>query len=83
MSASEAANYAFCAKAWHLEHVLGGAVSTTAGERRAIGVAAHVAHGASIRAGSHPANTRLERAVVTVLLVALVLLVYGLVQVLR
>jgi hypothetical protein len=83
VSASEVANYVFCAKAWHLEQVLGGAESDGTRDRRAIGVAAHLAHGASMRAGSPQASTRLERAVAMVLVVALLLLVYGLVQLLR
>ncbi len=83
VSASEVANYVFCAKAWHLERVLGGAESDGARERRAMGVAAHMAHGARIRAGSRQVSTRLERALAMVLVVALFLLVYGLVQLVR
>lgn len=83
VSASEVANYVFCAKAWHLEHVLGGTESDGARERRVMGVAAHVNHGASVRAGRRQIRTRLERALAIVLVVALLLLVYGLVRLLR
>ena len=83
VSASEVANYVFCAKAWHLERVLGGAESDGARDRRAMGVAAHVAHGASIRAGRRQFGTRLERALAMVLVVALLLLLYGLMRLLR
>ena len=83
VSASEVANYVFCAKAWHLEHVLGGAASANAKDRRAMGAAAHAAHGARIRAGSRQVSTRLERVLVMVLLVASLLLIYGLVHLLR
>ena len=83
VSASEVANYVFCAKAWHLEQVCGGTESDGARERRAMGVAAHVSHGANIRAGRRQFSTRLERALAMVLVVALLLLVYGLVRLLR
>jgi hypothetical protein len=48
VTASEAAAYAFCAKAWHLEHVLDKAPSAAARERRAGGAAEHEAHGAEV-----------------------------------
>lgn len=83
VSASEVANFVFCAKAWHLEHVLGGVASPSGRDRRAMGVVAHAAHGASIRAGKARVSTRLERSLVAVLVMALLLLVYGLVQLLR
>ena len=83
VSASEVGNYVFCAKAWHLEQVLGRAASADAGQRRAVGVAAHEVHGASIRAGSARIHTRLERVLVAVLLAALLLLLFGLTVLLR
>jgi hypothetical protein len=83
VSASEVANYVFCSKAWHLEQVLGRAASADAGQRRAVGVAAHAVHGASIRAGSARIHTRLQHVLVAVLLVALLLLAYGLAVLLR
>jgi hypothetical protein len=83
VSASEVANYVFCAKAWHLEQVLGRAASADAEQRRALGAADHAAHGASIRAGSARIHARLERVLVAVLLVALLLLAHGLAGLLR
>lgn len=52
--ASEAATYAFCAKAWHLEHALGQPASRHAAERRAAGTALHEAHGAFAGRPSRP-----------------------------
>jgi hypothetical protein len=77
VSASEAASYVFCAKAWHLEHVLGAAPSEAGVERRAVGVEAHAAHGAGIRS-AHRMSTWLVRGLVTVLVLALAVLVFGL-----
>ena len=48
VTASEAATYAFCAKAWHLERVRGVAPSRDSQERRAAGVTRHEAHGARV-----------------------------------
>jgi hypothetical protein len=45
VSASEAATYAFCAKAWHLEHVIYLRPSDDAREWRRLGTAAHLADG--------------------------------------
>ena len=45
VAASEAATYAFCAKAWHLEHVLGKAASPRAAARREQGIHQHEQHG--------------------------------------
>jgi hypothetical protein len=77
VSASEAASYAFCAKAWHLEHVLGATPSAAGYARRGEGVEAHAAHGASIRA-AHRVSTRLVHGLVTVLVLALAVLALGL-----
>ena len=77
VSASEVASYVFCAKAWHLEHVLGASPSAAGYERRAVGVEAHAAHGASSRSGQW-ASTWLVRGLVMVLVFALVVLVLGL-----
>ena len=82
VSASEAANYVFCAKAWHLEHVLGVAASTAGADRRAMGVAAHAEHGESVRS-ERETDARLERVLVRTLLMAMLLLIYGLVLLLR
>lgn len=48
VTASEVANYVFCAKAWHLECVLGASASVAAEQRRACGEAAHAVHGVRI-----------------------------------
>lgn len=77
VSASEAANYTFCAKAWHLEHVVGAKPSAIADERRTAGVAAHVTHGAAIQA-ANPMNSWVVRGLVALLLIALGVLVVGL-----
>jgi hypothetical protein len=72
VTASEAAGYVFCAKAWHLEHVLGLRPSTAAAERRATGTVAHDTHGT--RVGElQRVGPRLVRGV-GVLLVATVVL---------
>ena len=46
--ASEAATYAFCAKAWHLEHALRRPPSEKAVHRRSEGTARHNEHGAHV-----------------------------------
>ena len=46
--ASEAATYAFCAKAWHLEHALRRPPSDATVQRRSEGTALHDEHGARI-----------------------------------
>jgi hypothetical protein len=48
VTASEAASYAFCAKAWHLERVLRVAPSADSSTRRERGVARHRAHGGRV-----------------------------------
>jgi hypothetical protein len=50
VTASEIACYAYCAKAWHLEHVQHVVASAETVRRREDGVAAHESHGASVRA---------------------------------
>lgn len=49
VTASEIACYAYCAKAWHLEHVHHVIVPDDTSRGREQGVAAHEAHGASVR----------------------------------
>ena len=49
VTASEIACYAYCAKAWHLEHVQHVVAPDDTVRRRDQGVAAHEAHGASVR----------------------------------
>lgn len=77
VSASEVASYVFCAKAWHLEHVLGATPSVAGYERRAAGVEAHAAHGAGIRS-VYRVSSWLVRALVVVLVLAVAVLVLGL-----
>ena len=76
--ASEEATHVFCAKAWHLERVLGATASAAAEEKRAAGSLAHETHGS--RVGQ---QQRLGRWLVlgTALLftIAVVLLVLGIV----
>jgi hypothetical protein len=47
--ASEIAAYAYCAKAWHLEYVLGHRADAVADERRRAGTVEHEAHGARVQ----------------------------------
>ena len=49
VTASEVADYAYCAKAWHLQHVLGKEPSRHATVRQKAGVTAHEAHGIAVR----------------------------------
>jgi hypothetical protein len=76
VSASEAANYTFCARAWHLEDVLGARPSAMADQRRVAGIEAHAKHGADIRSANR-ANTMLVRALVVLLLIAVAVLYFG------
>ena len=46
---AEAASYAYCAKAWHLRHVLGKEPSRRATARQETGVCAHESHGIAVR----------------------------------
>jgi hypothetical protein len=78
VSASEAANYTFCAKAWHLEHVLGAKASAMADQRRIAGVEAHARHGADIRLANQM-STWLVRGLVALFLIAVGVLALGLV----
>lgn len=75
VTASEVASYAFCAKAWHLERVLGQRASREAGRVRAAGVVRHATHGARVellgRLG--PRVTRWSRALLIGALVLLAL----------
>lgn len=75
VTASEIACYAYCAKAWHLEHVQHVVVPDEASRRREQGVAAHDAHGASVRAlGQVRSRTRV---IVAVLLLVAALAAVG------
>lgn len=64
VTASEIACYAYCAKAWHLEHVQHVVAPDDTSRRREEGVAAHETHGAQIRAlGQVRSRTRVIVAV--------------------
>ena len=49
VTASELAYFAYCAKAWHLEHVLHLVPADEVLERRELGVSAHKVHGRRVR----------------------------------
>ena len=49
VTASEIACFAYCAKAWHLEHVLHVVPSDEVMRRREVGVSAHNVHGRRMR----------------------------------
>ena len=77
VTASEAATYVFCAKAWHLERVLGRPPGAPALERRAQGSVGHAAHGA--RVGElQRLGPWLARGSVALLVLAAILLVAAL-----
>ena len=69
VTASEIACYAYCAKAWHLEHVQHVVAPAETTLRREQGVAAHEAHGASVRALG-PERGRARFVVAALLLIA-------------
>lgn len=71
VTASEAATFAFCAKAWHLEHVLGKAPSPGAAARHARGIQQHEKHGERIAAHTQRSTMRLAVVLVLVLLLLL------------
>jgi hypothetical protein len=48
VTASEVAAYTYCAKAWHLERVLGRSVDSATMSRRSSGADRHLAHGARV-----------------------------------
>lgn len=48
VTASEVAAYTYCAKAWHLESVLGRPVDSATTSRRMSGADRHLAHGARV-----------------------------------
>ena len=74
VSASEAATYPFCAKAWHLEHVVDCRPSDAAGKLRRAGTAAHLTHGSEFATAYEVTQWRL-RAIVGLLAIALMLVV--------
>lgn len=72
---SEAATYAFCAKAWHLEHVLGRAASPRAVLRREQGIRQHEQHGERVAARMSGAAWRLAVVLGLALLLLLAIVV--------
>jgi hypothetical protein len=52
VTASEIAAFVYCAKAWHLERVVGALPSAAAVRARAAGTTHHVRHGTGVRVGS-------------------------------
>ena len=52
VTASEVASFAYCAKAWHLERVVGALPSAAAARARDAGTTHHVRHGADVRLGT-------------------------------
>jgi hypothetical protein len=73
---SEVATYVFCAKAWHLECVLGAAASAAAEEKRAAGSLAHEAHGSRLR-HQQRFGRWLVRTTALLFAIAVVLLILG------
>jgi hypothetical protein len=76
--ASEVATYVFCAKAWHLECVLGAKASAAAEEKRAAGSLAHEAHGSRVR-HQQRFGRWLVRSTTLLFAIAIVLLILGIV----
>src|SRR5436190_16068281 len=70
VTASEIACYSYCAKAWHLEHVLRLKPSRETAERRDAGISDHALHGRRVRLLSRVARRR-RILVATLLLLAL------------
>lgn len=52
VAASEIAAFAYCAKAWHLERIVGANASEVSVGIRDAGTAHHARHGSSVRLGS-------------------------------
>ena len=70
VTASEVASYGYCAKAWHLEHVLRLAPPGEIATRRELGLTDHEAHGRRVRLMSTLVSRRLK-VMLALLLVAL------------
>jgi hypothetical protein len=69
VTATEVACYAYCAKAWHLEHVLRLAPPGEIANRRELGVTDHEAHGRRVRLMSTLVS-RQSKVMLALLLVA-------------
>jgi hypothetical protein len=72
VTASEIAAFAYCAKAWHLERVIGVPTSATATRSRDGGTSNHIQHGRNVRVGSW-LGRRARWAVAALLIVAALL----------
>ena len=79
VTASEIAAFVYCAKAWHLERVVGALPSAAAAHARAAGTTHHARHGARVRLGSWLGRNS-RSAVVALLLLAFVLAALSLVM---
>lgn len=79
VTASEIAAFVYCAKAWHLERVVGSLPSAAAERARAAGTTHHVRHGTSVRLGSW-LGRHARSTVVALLLLALLLAVLSVVM---
>ena len=79
VTASELAAFAYCAKAWHLERVVGAEPSVAANRRRDAGVGDHTRHGHDVRVGSwlarHTGSVVIGLALLAILLVFLAVVV--------
>ena len=70
VTASEVACYAYCAKAWHLEHVLHLSPPGEVTNRRELGVTDHESHGRRVRLMSTLVSRR-SKVMLALLLVAI------------
>jgi hypothetical protein len=52
VTASELATFSYCAKAWHLERVLGAQPSADVLRNRGAGIDRHARHGSGVRMGT-------------------------------
>ncbi len=72
VTASEIAAFVYCAKAWHLERVVGALPSDAAARARAAGTTHHVRHGTAVHVGSWLGRNS-RRVALALLLVAALL----------
>ena len=79
VTASEIAAFVYCAKAWHLERVVGAPPSAAATHARAAGTTHHARHGTRVRLGSWLGRNA-RSAVAALLLLALLLAALSLVM---
>jgi hypothetical protein len=79
VTASEIAAFVYCAKAWHLERVVGALPSGVAAHARAAGTTHHARHGTRVRLGSWLGRNS-RSAVVALLLLAFLLAALSLVM---